>query len=83
MAPPPAQFNVLRVVLGALQSRALQAAQPGLYEQCLELVYALAAAPDTGGWWWSVCAGGLLARLGSLFHSVGGGLCLSALQALP
>lgn len=63
MAPPPAQFNVLRVVLGALQSRALQAAQPGLYEQCLELVYALAAAPDTGlcvrvAYWrdWEVCS---------------------------
>lgn len=46
---PRSQYNVLRVVLAAAQAPALPARKPALFELCLELLYELAAAPDTGG----------------------------------
>ena len=48
MGPAPSQYNVLRMVLEALGSPTLPTQHPHMYEQCLELVHDLAAAPDTG-----------------------------------
>ncbi|KAL4441042.1 hypothetical protein ABPG77_010473 [Micractinium sp. CCAP 211/92] len=45
---PRGQYNVLRVVLNALLAPALSARKPALFEHCLELLYELAASPDTG-----------------------------------
>lgn len=45
---PRAQYNVLRVLLGAAQAPHLPARKPALFELCLELLYELAAAPETG-----------------------------------
>ena len=46
---PRAQYNALRVLLNAVGAPGLSARKPALFEQCLELLYELAAAPDTGG----------------------------------
>eukprot|EP00887_Chlorella_sp_A99_P002898 scaffold6.g2898.t1 len=45
---PRTLYTPLRVVLDALQAPGLAARRPLLYEQCLELLYELAASPDTG-----------------------------------
>ena len=46
------QYNVLRVVLDAVQMPGLAARKPALFEQCLELLYELAAR----GWRRAACA---------------------------
>ena len=46
---PRAQYNALRVLLNTVGAPGLSARKPALFEQCLELLYELAAAPDTGG----------------------------------
>ncbi|KAL4457392.1 hypothetical protein ABPG75_012257 [Micractinium tetrahymenae] len=45
---PRTQYNVLRIVLNAVLAPTLSARKPALFEQCLELLYELAASPDTG-----------------------------------
>lgn len=45
---PRAQYNVLRVLLSAVLSPGLSTRKPALFEQCLELLYELAASADTG-----------------------------------
>ena len=49
------QYNVLRVVLDAVQTPGLAARKPALFEQCLELLYELAASPITGRWCGAAC----------------------------
>ena len=45
---PREAFTPLRVVLDAAQSQRVAKHKPRAYEQCLELLYELAAAPGTG-----------------------------------
>jgi hypothetical protein len=45
---PRTQYNVLRVLLNVVQAPALSIRKPALFEQALEIIYELAASPETG-----------------------------------